>query len=62
MASEKLAPQLNVGGASISVAVEMGGVDGRYPEAMEVWSCREKQLQQSMEWQSFRQNIEQVGN
>ena len=61
MASEKTAPQLGVGGACISVAMEMGGVEGRYPEAMEVWSRREKQLQQSLEWQSFRQNIEQVG-
>ena len=60
MATEKTTPELSVGGASISVAVEMGGVDGRYPEAMEVWSARERRLQQSMEWQSFRQNIEQV--
>ena len=61
MASEKSAPELSVGGACISVAMEMGGVEGRYPEALEVWSHREKQLQQSLEWQSFQQNIQQVG-
>ena len=60
MAAEKTAPELSVGGACISVAVEMGGVEGRYPEALEVWSRRERQLQQSLEWHSFRQNIEQV--
>ena len=61
MTSEKSAPELSVGGACISVAVEMGGVEGRYPEALEVWSRRERQLQQSLEWQSFQQNIQQVG-
>ena len=60
MASEKTAPQLSVGGACISVALEMAGVEGRYPVALEVWSRRERQLQQSLEWQSFQQNIEQV--
>jgi hypothetical protein len=48
MTSEKSAPELSVGGACISVAVEMGGVEGRYPEALEVWSRRERQLQQSL--------------
>lgn len=60
MASERMTPQLKVGGPCISVAMTMGGVEGRYPEAMEVWSQREKQLRQSLEWQSFRQTTEQV--
>ena len=60
MLSEKTTPQLQVGGACISVAVAMGGVEGRYPEAMEGWGHREKHLNQSIEWQGFRQNSKQV--
>ena len=60
MASEKTTPQLQVGGACTSVAVAMGGVEGRYPDAMEGWSQREKQLTQTLEWLSFHQNCQQV--
>ena len=60
MTSEKMTPQLQTGGACISVAVAIGGVEGRYPEAIEGWERREKQLRQSIEWQSFQQNSKQV--
>ena len=60
MVSEKTTPQLQVGGACTSVAVAMGGVEGRYPEALDSWSRRERQLRQSIEWQSFQMNSKQV--
>lgn len=60
MASEKTTPQLQAGGACTSVAVAIGGLEGRYPEAIEGWDRREKLLKQSIEWQSFQQNSNQV--
>ena len=60
MVSEKTTPQLQVGGACTSVAVAMGGVEGRYPEALDSWSRRERRLRQSIEWQSFQMNSKQV--
>ena len=60
MLSDKTAPQLQVGGACTSVAVEIGRLEGQYPDVLQLWEKREKLLRQSVDWHGFRMNCEQV--
>lgn len=53
-------PKLEVGGACTSVAVDLGDVEGRYPDVVERWKTKEKELSQQMDWQAFKSNYDQV--
>ena len=60
MLTVRAGPRLEVGGACTSVAVDLGDLDGRYPDIVERWSEREKELSQQMDWQSFKANYDEV--
>ena len=51
---------LAVGDACTSVAVELGELEGKFSALTEIWGEREKRLQQTIDWESFKMNSDQV--
>ena len=60
MLAERVGPRLSVGDAGTSVAVQLGELEGKYPDIVERWGKREKELRQIVGWQSFKINCTQV--
>lgn len=54
--------RLAVGDACTSVAVELGELEGKFSALTEIWGEREKRLQQTIDWEAFKMNSDQVVN
>ena len=52
--------RLAVGDACTSVAVELGELEGKFSALTEIWGEREKRLQQTIDWEAFKMNSDQV--
>ena len=59
---QKAGPKLAVGDACTCVAVNLGGLEGEYPDITERWMSREKELAQSIDWQSFKVTSDHVSD
>ena len=57
---QKAGPKLAVGDACTCVAVNLGGLEGEYPDITERWMAREKELAQNIDWQSFKVTSDHV--
>ena len=60
MLSGRGGPKLSVGDACTSVAVDMGDLEGRYPDTKQRWTTRETELTQKIDWQAFKVTCDQV--
>ena len=59
---QKAGPKLAVGDACTCVAVNLGGLEGQYPDITERWMAREKELVQNIDWQSFKVTSDHVSD
>ncbi len=57
---QKAGPKLAVGDACTCVAVNLGGLEGQYPDITDRWMAREKELVQNIDWQSFKVTSDHV--
>ena len=53
-------PKLEVGGACTSVAVDLGDLEGRCPDLLNLWTERERNLTEIIDWQTFKLSADQV--
>ena len=44
------------------MAVELGELEGKFSALTEIWGEREKRLQQTIDWEAFKMNSDQVVN
>ena len=42
------------------MAVELGELEGKFSALTEIWGEREKRLQQTIDWEAFKMNSDQV--
>ena len=42
------------------MAVELGELEGKFSALAEIWGEREKRLQQTIDWEAFKMNSDQV--
>ena len=59
---QRAGPKLAVGDACTSVAVDLGGLEGQYPNVTERWLAREKLLKETIDWQSFKVTSDHVSD
>ena len=53
-------PKLAVGGICTSVAVDLGDLEGRGPELLARWEEQKRMLEETVDWQAFKQTSDQV--